>query len=167
MKLDERGLYTIYNVWHVPFWKTPWFYGICIGILVITIFLLLYAAVRLYTVYALKKRMTPWNRALDKLTALYAVPATTVDYQKYVYTEIIGILKEYIWQRYKLPVLSKTDKEMLSLLNDHTAHCAAEFSDIITMGSAVRFAGVQVAHQTCLNAINQAVIIIQKTIPQE
>ena len=66
----ETNFYSDYGIYHVPFFKTPWFWWTCffVGVIIFAV-LFYFIGKKIYTWYK-KKNLTPWAKELQELDAL-------------------------------------------------------------------------------------------------
>jgi len=112
--MDERGLYPIYEYWHVPFWQTALFKA---GVL-----LLVGAAVLVGLFFLcrrfLQKKLTPAQIALNELDQLGKTAILTTDQAQAAYFELTAILKRFFERYYHRSYQGMTDVQMIKALKE-------------------------------------------------
>lgn len=168
MEMDERGLYGIYQAWHVPFWQTSTFYWLLIASLVVILLTLSFFLVH----WILKRRraaaVTPWDHALQKFTALELYPCNSKADGKVVYGTLSYEMKQYVHKRYSYDVRWKTDEELVSYLEHHEfpEPLLADLREIMMGSTLVKFANIEVIQEQTKRHLALSKAFIQKTIPQ-
>lgn len=167
MKLDERGLYPIYDIWHVPFWQTKIFY-IVIGITVaIFVGITAWRVIRRVR----RKKLVPlssWDRALRTFEQLQQRPCITREDGKEMYSILIRELKHYCADRYHYVCATKTDHEFLHAMHTQVSLEAIEaLEDIVQGGILVKFANEQMIQDQLTKHIAYAIRVIHMTMPQQ
>lgn len=166
--LNEKGLYDIYTIWHIPFWQTRTFY-IAVGTaLCFLIILFLWLFIRWY----LKKRMVPktsWQRALEQLHSLQKKAYCTQDEGKHCYFAMTTILKTYFIDRFGYPLHGKTDEEMVDYFLQITDQqpLAQELKEVITGCLYIKFANEKAIQDIITQHLAQCCTIITHTIPEQ
>ncbi len=167
--VDKNSLYGIYDVWHVPFWQTRFFYTILaiVGVFIFVIVLLL--VVRRYYARACQRKVSPWDKALAALERLKREEYSTTERGKLVYFTITIVLKEYLHNRYRFDVQGKTDDELLTYLQEQNfeQNLLRYLQDILDGGVMVKFANVQAMQDEILRHLDVASLIVKKIIPKE
>ncbi len=167
--MDEKGLYDIYSVWHVPFWQTRRFFWSCVTATTLVCTALLWI---LYRWYRAKQRtvLTPWQHALEQLTALHKETYATKQQAKECYFAMTSILKTYLHARYQYDVLGKTDEELVSYLQKQS-NVMPELPDTIQEICAgcllIKFANQEALAEQITTHLNQSIELVKQTIPQE
>jgi hypothetical protein len=166
MKVDERGLYSIYDIWHVPFWQTSAFYITLSAVLGILFgFLIWFLIKRLRNK---KPAITSWEQALQRITALQQRSCQTRQEGKEIYSLLIAELKNYCTMRYQHLCHTKTDHEfLLSMHTQVSADIMSQLEDIIQGGILVKFANEHMIQDHVKKHIAQGIHIIQMTMPQQ
>ena len=166
--LNEKGLYDIYPMWHVPFWQTMKFY-ITVGIAGLIILSgIIWLLIRWYR----KKNAVPktaWENALDALQFLQQKKYTSKEDGKLCYFAMTSILKKYLATRFAYPLDGKTDEEMIVYLAKSTDQkaLAQELKEIIDGCLYIKFANAQAMQENINKHLEQSCVIVKKTIPVE
>lgn len=167
--IEQSGLYDIYDIWHVPFWQTRWFYLVlfCLGALIFFTMLLL--LVRWYRKRMKHKKISPWDKTLAALEQLKQKECATTEQGKAVYFTLTVVLKEYIDSRYGFDVQGKTDDELLQYLQQQKfeEELLNYLRDIAQGGVMVKFANVQAMRDEILRHLDFACVIVKQTIPKK
>ncbi len=165
---DERGLYDIYSVWHVPFWQTGWFVW---GIVSILALLFTTAFYFLYRWYQNKNIMpiTPWEKTLQTITNLQKNSYTTKEDGKKCYFILTKALKSYFENRYQFPISTKTDEEAARYLEEQLRDNTIKkvLQDILQGCLLIKFANEQAMEEQIKKHLDQASKIVISTIPQK
>lgn len=166
--LNEKGLYDIYSLYHIPFWQTKEFY-IAISILTLLIIsIITWLFVRWYRKkIALPK--TLWEQALDQLQILQQKKYQSKEDGKICYFKMTSILKTYVATRFAYPLHGKTDEEMIVYLAQSTEQkaLAEELKEIIDGCLYIKFANAQAMQENIMKHLEQSCAIVKKTIPME
>ena len=165
---DEKGLYGIYDVWHVPFWQTPLFYTILALISFFIVVTVLLLVVRWYYARAQQKKIDPWDKALAVLDQLKEQEYATTERSKFAYFTITAVLKEYLNDRYRFDVQGKTDDELFTYLQKHNfkKELLVYLQDILDGGVMVKFANEQAIQDQVRRHITVACMFVTQTIDQ-
>ena len=169
MELDERGLYGIYQAWHVPFWKTNAFYWLMVGLIVAVALGSLFLLGRWVLRRRRKVALTPWDYALQKVTSLELHPCNTKADGKQLYGTLAYEMKQYVHKRYSYDVRWKTDEELVSFLESHEypEPLLADLREIMMGSMVVKFANIEVIQEQAKRHLALSKAFIQKTIPQQ
>ena len=167
-QFDENGLYDIYSIWHVPFWKTQTFLlivGIISTVIIFTIVWFLFKKFK-----RIKKiERSAWDIALTSLKKLQDQTYTTKEEGKQVYFEITEILKRYIQSRYALDVHSRTDEELINFLHEQDLPIIVK-TTIKKIGEGsllIKFANQQAMQTQIDHDITLSIDMIRATIPSK
>jgi hypothetical protein len=159
--MNEHGLYDIYSVWHVPFWKTQFFYA-SISIFVVLFFLML--ALILYKWYKMRKKsISLWDQASADLQALLMKQESVSN----LYAQLTHILKKYISDRYACDLYADTDAEFIFSIKklDIPSQVCMDIESILEGVTEIKFSNISVARVKLEEAVRQAVQCVQRTIP--
>lgn len=116
---SENELFDIEPLWHVPFWQTPQFFWVVVSV---GICLVLIIVLVIFKKWYFKKRIQlPWERALADLAYLKENNQVSVRYGKEFYCALTRIIKVYLHDRYNLDVVSVTDEELRTMLDQYSA----------------------------------------------
>lgn len=168
LEMDERGLYGMYNAWHVPFWQTKIFFWSVASLLAAISIVVLFLLVR----WILKRRkrpaLTPWDYALQKFASLELYPCNTKADGKVVYSTLSYEMKQYVYKRYSYDVRWKTDEELVSFLEKHEfpEPLLADLREIMMGTTLVKFANIEVIQEQTKRHLSMSKAFVQKTIPQ-
>ncbi len=163
--LDEKGLYDIYSIWHVPFWQTTQFYIIVSVICLLVILALAWWLIRKY----IKKNRKPvpaWQRALEQLQQLQNKTYSSKQEGKQCYFAITSILKQYLQNRYQFDAPSKTDTELIQYLqkNKYSETLAQNMKDICNGCILIKFANQQAMQEQIVQHIALGIQIVRQTM---
>lgn len=169
MELDERGLYGIYQAWHVPFWKTATFYWLMVGLIAAVFGIALFFLVRWIMWRRRKPVLSPWDYALQKFTSLELYPCNTKAEGKQLYATLAYEMKQYVHKRYSYDVRWKTDEELVAFLEAHEypESLLGDLREIMMGSMVVKFANIEVIQEQAKRHIAMSKAFIQKTIPQQ
>lgn len=152
-------LYDIYDVYYEPWWLNEWLWyatyatvGIaaCVGIYV------------LIGKFRSQKKLPYWQKALLQIERL----GNDLDNPKLFYGQLTDILKQYLQERYALPLVGKTDTELLAALEHDNAVPSTLYQDIKQIFDGVvyvKFAHHLVAVEQMRHAQRTAVKIVKET----
>lgn len=165
MPVQEQPLelLDIYDVYYEPWWLNEWlWYGIYAVIGMLTC-VALYKIIRLVMP---KKQLTYWQQALAHIERL----GNDLDNPKLFYGQLTDILKRYLQERYALPLVGKTDTELLAALEQDNAVPQSLYNDIKQIFDGVVY--VKFAHHTAAvehmrNTQHIAAKIIKETHKQK
>lgn len=164
--MNENGLYDIYSVWHVPFWQTSWFYTLMIaaGIALCALVILM-----VYKTFFAKKvaPLAPWQKALNDLYDLEQLDLSTQENGKQFYLKLTAILKQYLQDRFQLPLVAKTDAEMASYLQDSDLEKKYKISEICNGCVLIKFANQSAIEEQSKAHLNLALKLVSETIPKK
>ncbi len=166
--LNEKGLYDIYAMWHVPFWQTTQFYIAVSTICLIILSGIIWLFIRWYR----KKNAVPktaWENALDALQLLQQKKYLSKEEGKLCYFAMTSILKKYLATRFAYPLDGKTDEEMIFYLAKSTDQkmLADDLKEIIDGCLYIKFANAQAMQENITKHLEQSCMIVKKTIPVE
>ena len=163
-KLNELGLYDIYQQWHVPFWHTTAFYVVSSLVLLA---ILGCAGWYLLQKYRLnKKSLASWEIALTQIDHLKKNNYTNVEHGKEFYCALTGILKRYMHERYGFDTREKTDQEFLRYLEEQkfSTLFMQDLTAIFEGSTIIKFANASAAQQQIDHDVAAAISFIKKTI---
>lgn len=160
----KNGLYDIYELWHVPFWQTNWFFWVLGGV-----FCLLTLGIIWYSTKRFKRpqvEISAWERARNTIEAFNQLSAQ--DSEPF-YVLLSSTLKTYLYERFSFELLGKTDQEVIEFLEksflDSTV--CADIEKILKGGLYAKFANAQVIQEQMKQDKQRALEIITATMPQE
>ncbi len=152
-------LLDIYDVYYEPWWLNQWlWYGIYAAV----------GALLCVGVYLLIRRLLPkknipyWQRSLNKIEALHK----EFDDPKLFYAHLTDIVKRYLDERYALPLVGKTDTELLQVLEHDNAVPASVYEGLKSILDGVvyiKFAHSSAALEQMKKAQRTALTLIQET----
>lgn len=152
-------LLDIYDVSYDPWWLNEWLWyciyvalgtALCVGI---------YLVVRKYIP---SKKVPYWQKSMNQIHALNK----KFDDPKQFYLALTDILKHYLQERYTLPLVGKTDIELLQALEHDNAVAKSVYHDlhIILEGIVtIKFAHGSAALEQMQKAQKTALKIVQET----
>jgi hypothetical protein len=152
-------LLDIYDVYYEPWWLNErlW-YGIY-AIVGIAVCVFVYLLIRKLMP---QKKLSYWEQALIQIERL----GNDLDNPKLFYGQLTDILKRYLQERYALPLVGKTDTELLAVLEHDNAVPQILYQDIKTIFDGVvyvKFAHHSVAVEQMRYAQRTAAKIIKET----
>ncbi len=158
-----QGLYDIYDLFFVPFWRTKLF---LLAVALIFFAITVWGA----WVYWRKRKsriLTPWEEALSQLNHLQAKIVDTDP--KDFYSTITDTLKKYLERRYNFILREKTDEEVVAYLSSSSLPEPIQeaVQEIFRRAVAYKFAQAQESVEQMSIDVQKAQKIIQQTIPQE
>lgn len=137
--MKENGLYDNYDYWHVPFWQTKIFYILALLIAcAVAALLVLFFIKKLYK----KQPLSPERIALQRLALLQKKNLKTREDAHAFYLDLTTAMKQFFESYYKRPYNAMTDQEMMAALKNTTFpdHFSMPFNDLVTAGTAIKFA---------------------------
>ncbi len=164
MNQQELELFDLYDLWYEPFWHKPWFWPI-----VVTVILLLAALVVYWFV---KKRMKtkqiikePWQEALEQLAILKVHECKSITARKQFYSNLTYILKRYLIRRYGIALESKTDEEIIVIIqnSEFPVELFATLSTIFNGAQYIKFAHQDAALEQMNYDLEHTISIIKST----
>jgi len=171
MKIDEQtGLYGNYGIWHKPFWQTTFFYRAGGLLIVASILLISYLLIKKY--YARKKkRVIPvWQQALQELVLLQEQEVLLPECSKKFYGLLTFIFKSYLQEKRNLPLVGKTDAEVIAFLQKRTdidRELLKHIETVFTGSVGIKFANERAMQEQIENDLNRSIAIIEKMQQQE
>lgn len=162
--LDQ--LFDIYGIVHVPWWQKP--IVKYIQWLVVALIVMGIVTYSIKKILRRKKTLTPWQQALESFGALKKGVMLNQREAKFFYTHLTSILKHYIFGRYGYDIYGKTDRELLSYLDDQVAFprdLLPVLSEILDHASAIKFANLPGLVEQMERDLALSVTIVQATIP--
>lgn len=167
--MNSNELYDIYETWHVPFWRTTWFYtiiGVCITFIILGIGVLLFFWYKRRP----KKLIMPWEHALMMLASLHPEIVSSKEDAKKFYSKLTNILKVYVQERYAILAMSATDSEFIA----HIERASLVPSDLIdglkelmNGAAAVKFADMAAMQEQMKVHVHLCKECVEKTIPEK
>lgn len=89
--------------------------------------------------------LPPWQQALESMEYLKKSSMINEREAKFFYTQLVSILKQYLYARFGYDIYGKTDHELLIFLDEQIAfprELLAVLADILDHASAIKFANV-------------------------
>ncbi len=162
-----QQLYDIYQMSHTPWWQQSWLTYCAYAAIALLLLGSLWYSLRV--VLAKKRALTPWQRALHELDRLETEGFVSVVYSKELYTALTGLLKRYIYERYALDIIGKTDDEAIAFLEkNHFPSDLLESIRAIFSGSVIiKFSNACAIKAQIESDFAASRAIIYKTIPQK
>ena len=168
MNLKEQ-LADIYELWHIPFWQTKWFFWVSVA-LILFIFLL--------TIFIIYKRInkskviSARKQALDQLAKLQAI--ATVKHGKQFFYSLSTSIKTYLYNElYKNAkvetfknIQGLTDDQILSLLPQIQLFNSEQVDNLKQIFSGInliKFANQEAAKKHIDKALQSAKQFIEQT----
>ncbi|MBS1986560.1 DUF4381 family protein [Candidatus Dependentiae bacterium] len=162
-----QQLYDIYDMSHTPWWQQSWLtYCAYIAIVLLLLGILWYSA---RAVIGRKRVLTPWQKAIDELDRLETEGFLSVVYSKELYTALTGLLKRYIYERYGLDIIGKTDDEAIAFLekNKFPSDLLESIRAIFSGSVIIKFSNACAIKAQIESDFAASRTIIDKTIPQK
>ncbi|MEX0940890.1 MAG: hypothetical protein WDZ41_06040 [Candidatus Babeliales bacterium] len=161
--ITEIPIYDLYGLWYKPFWKEPWFL-----VLLLMLFLIFFAAITFWFVWKRNNIMPTkeyWQEALEQFSALDIDRFLKDEAYAVFYFKLTQVMKKYLSLRYGLPLESKTDEEVITIIR--TAEFPLEFfadlSKIFDSAVFIKFAKQNTIHENMKNDLSICINIIKKT----
>ena len=159
--MQPNDLYEIYS-----FYEPAWYENLWITIpLIVAIVLVLVTAGILFL--RRKKKLTPWQHAINQLNALIPEKFTARDQFKTYYFTVTTITKQYLDTRFNWNLQSKTDEEMVIWLTEtHAQPTIIEpLKQLVEHMHMVKFANVDAIKSEALSDKEALINLIRTTIP--
>lgn len=159
--MNERGLYDIYSVWHVPFWKTKIFYISIYVVIACIVLAVMFAVYRWYRSRSVA--LSLWDKATVEVQTLLVKQESVSD----LYAQLTHILKRYISERYGCNLHADTDVEFLISIKTLPipAEVYADIESILEGATEIKFSNISVARAKLEDAVARTRNCIQRTIP--
>lgn len=152
-------LLDIYDVSYNPWWLNKWLWYTSYGLLAMLVLVGVYFLVRSYMP---KKRVPYWQQATHAIGQL----SYSFDDPKLFYVQLTDILKRCLQERYALPLVGKTDTELLAALehdNVVSVHVYEQLQEILHGVVYIKFAHHDAALEQMKQAQKTALAIIYET----
>lgn len=165
----ETELRDIYGMWYVPFWRTPMFRMGLAALCIFTVLLIVILLIRWWLRTRPRVVVPAWKRALSRLNQVEAPEQSDTKGIMHFYTQVIGILRGYLQERYQHDLSGKTDDELLQsvstfALGKKTLHLLRL---IITEGEEAKFFPISVAMARMREHLSHARCIVTMTAEKE
>ena len=154
--------YDIYDYYTVPIWQTIWFkIGIALAIISIV-------GLVVFLILRTKKKLLPWELALQQLEKLSGMPLEQKSDFKKFYFELTAIIKNYLSKRYQWRIHDKTDEELIAWLNEQNfdPEIITMLQTISTGALSIKFANQDALKSQAEADIKNVHLIIEKTKEQ-
>ncbi len=167
MNLKEQ-LADIYELWHIPFWQTKWFFWVSFTLIVFVCLLITFIIYKRIN----KKAVSACKQALDKLNKLHAI--ATVKHGKQFFYSLSTIIKTYLYEElYKNAkvetfknIQGLTDDQIISLLPQIQLFNAEQIDNLkhIFAGiNFIKFANQKAAKKNIDEALQSAKQFVEQT----
>ncbi len=164
MAMTEKGLYDIYETWHIPFWQTTWFYILMYSFMSLIIIFIIYFIIK-------KIKSRSQNKLSFSEQALRDIELLRSQMNgKEFYIQLTAILKRYIAQRYHVDVESKTDDELIAYLGKKHFFNETLLDDISSIFAGIvtiKFAHAQASQEKMEHDYHKAIAFINQTKKEE
>jgi hypothetical protein len=179
---EKIVFYDIYDYIHIPFWKTKFFISCTIIFTIIALAIVAYFLIKfLKNKYREKKIVPLWEKTIGELQKLTPTKYETKEEFKTFYFTITKIIKKYIFERFSINLLEKTDVETIEYLKGALPPTEAQPPAIdhkiidldfidrlekIFQGSLfIKFANAQALKEQALKDLNIIIALVEKTVP--
>jgi LPS O-antigen subunit length determinant protein (WzzB/FepE family) len=166
-KLDDLGLYDIYDVCHVSWWQSKNFFMIVSAVAAVLLGVLLLIIIKKWR--HKKVAISFWQHAIEELEDLrLAYVNDTLD-RRECYFAMTRILKTYLALRYCLQTEDKTDVQLVAYLEQSClpTQLINDIAPIFIGGLTIKFANEQVARDLIERNLEQSIHFIKKTVHAE
>ena len=166
-QLDALGLYDIYDVYHVPFWQTVWFYYSVLAVCVFLFLSLVSFTAFIFIRRRRKKSISSWEKALHELAILeqqkIMQPVTCDQF----YECVTRITRVYLSERFNIDVLSNTDDEMCAYIQKSDDSSLKSLDTVFNAGIMAKFARSSFTLQQIEKDYTKVKQFVIQTIPKE
>ena len=132
-------LFDIYDVQYDPWWLNTWVWYIFLLVGTVTVVSLFLLA---WKKWGPQKRVAYWQQALLSIERL----GNEFDNPREFYGQLTGIIKRYLEERYALPLVGKTDTELIEDLKHDSSISVQLYEDVKQIFDGVTY--IKFAHQT-------------------
>jgi len=163
--LNPKGLYSIYGLWHKPFWQTTMFYVIIISVLSFFILLFLFLLIKRYM--RKKYEKTAWQKALVDIDELKKSLEKNNIMPQNFYLSLTEIIKRYLFGRYRYDLFGKTDVQVIQFLEEQKFNPEL-LESMKTMSQSmelIKFAKASTVKEVMEKDIARSIDLVNKTIP--
>lgn len=164
--MDNNSLYPIYEILHVPFWKTKAFL-ISVSIVGFALFLFfLWFGIKKIRRNGYKKKQS-WDIAFDEFSQIGKQLEALAISSKSFYFKLTWAFKRYLHGRYGFDVYGKTDGELFLYLEGigFPAVLIQDLQIIFEGSSTIKFANEQAVLERMKRDLDLSVEFIKKTMP--
>jgi hypothetical protein len=162
--MDE--FYDIYGLWHIPWWQQP--IVKIVGVVAAGIFLLVLLVYILKKLTSRKKRLSAWEIAKRDLAILGTPDMLNELTAKIFYSQLTTVVKQYMCNRYGFDIVGKTDREILTFLDEQVVFPRDLMSivdDIFGHASQIKFANSVGIVEQMQSDLALSMRFIKETIP--
>jgi short subunit fatty acids transporter len=163
--MNKHGLYDVYEHVHIPFWQTSYFTYSIIALCILLIGL----SICYYLKRRKKAQLPIWALSIDDIESLKRNNLARADKGKEFYSELTSILKKYLYRRFAVDSIGKTDAELIRYLNAQkfSVDLTQELQEIFSGVTIIKFANVQAAQEQIDRDIQRSIMFIKKTVPTQ
>ena len=133
------SLIDIYEITYEPWWLSTWFK---LSLIIAGLVILSAATFFLYRKYRKKVKIPYWQKTLLSISCL---EKERMSDGEIVYVKLTYLLKDYFQHAYGIPLVDKTDTEMLEILNNNHIISANVYQEVKAIFDGVMF--IKFAHQ--------------------
>lgn len=165
MQLNDRGLYDIYGMYHVPFWQTNWFFWSILTLIAFFVCCIILFFLRFYR--RRKKIITPWHKALARLDALVVVDSLSPGKVRDYYFILTEVVKTYMGERYTWDTAHLTDSEFVGYMAQTSLDLKVKdaLRELYESAAMVKFADQKIVTSILKDHIVSLRTVICATIP--
>lgn len=162
--MDKNGLFPIYGLEHVPFWKTKLFYYGLFFLGAVFISVVVWYLFKKYRSVKKEKRSAA-DIALKELAEIEKLVVDNKILGQTFYFRLTWIFKRYLHDHYGFDVYGKTDSELLLYLGSSGVDESLihEIEIIFEGSSFIKFAKEQVVQVRMKKDLNNSIAFINKT----
>lgn len=158
-------VFELYDVWYKPFWKQTWFAILMLCCAVICVLVIAWCIYYLIK-RRLHKKQAYWQKAIQSIEELSPREFLYATRTDLFYVQITHVLKSYLERRYNIPLIDKTDQELIRYISASDFMLQDELADLDTIISGavcIKFAHQQSALEKMQQDKDMALSFIKKT----
>lgn len=163
-----KEFYDIYGIWHIPWWQRPWVTNALIALCIIAALIFFVYVVK--KIKGRKKKLSAWEIANRDLTALMLSDRINIHESKSFYMQLTNIIKQYLYNRYGFDIYGKTDREILSFLDEQITFprdLIPVLHDIFEHAGQIKFANISGIVEQMEQDIALSLRLIKETMPTQ
>ncbi len=153
----------------LPQWVVDYGWYILAGLIVVLAVIYFAVFRRRNPIAALvgKKTLPPYQEAMQMLQTLKAKELWQKGFTKQYYTELIDILRHYIYRRFSISAPEMTSTQILAEFKKHKrlAPYKDRFMDVLSVADFAKFANAQADADSNAHAFNEVLKFVEETKP--
>ncbi len=163
-RMDE--FYDIYGIWHIPWWQRTVVKNVVWALAIILLMTLIIFLVKKFSKRKIK--LSACDVALRDLASLGTSDILNEHKSRVFYSRLTETIKKYLVSRYGFDIYGKTDKEVLTYLDDQVTFprdLLPVLQEILSHASAIKFANVSGVVEQMEKDLALSVRLIKETMP--